>query len=60
MRAVKQEKALEEKQKQELELATAKITLDHGFSQSLSESEFKDMSFDFSQDFPKIEIEMKS
>jgi DNA invertase Pin-like site-specific DNA recombinase len=61
MRAWKKEKALEEKIRKEVEEATAKITLDHGFSTGpTSEVDFQDMSFDFSQDLPKIEIELKS
>jgi DNA invertase Pin-like site-specific DNA recombinase len=58
MRAIKKEKALAEQIKKDLDEATAKITLDHAFvAEPIREGDFKDMSFDFSQDLPKIEIE---
>ena len=60
MRSWKKEKAIEEKIKQEMEEATAKITLDHAFASAPnSDGDFKDMSFDFSQDLPKIEFELE-
>jgi DNA invertase Pin-like site-specific DNA recombinase len=60
MRALKKEKAMEEKIKQELEEATAKITLDHGPNpEQASDTNFQSMSFDFSQNLPKIEIELE-
>ena len=46
MRALKKEKAIEEKIKQELEAATAKITLDHGPNPvPNSETDFQDILF---------------
>lgn len=60
MRALKKEKAMEEKIKQELDEATAKITLDHEpNSEPASDTDFQDMSFDFSHDLPRIEIELE-
>ena len=60
MRALKKEKAIEEKIKQELDEATARITLDHGPNSEVgSDADFQGMSFDFSQDLPKIEIELE-
>ncbi|MFZ4713626.1 MAG: recombinase family protein [Bacteriovoracaceae bacterium] len=60
MRALKKEKAIEEKLKQEQDEATAKITLDHRPNQVVtSDPDFKDMSFDFSQNLPEIEIELE-
>jgi hypothetical protein len=60
MRAWKKEKDLEEKTRQELEAATAKITLDHSFSsRPTSEVDFQDMNFDFSQDLPEMKIELE-
>lgn len=60
MRAMKKEKAIEEKLKQEQDEATAKITLDHGpNSEVTSDADFQDMSFDFSQNLPEIGIELE-
>lgn len=60
MRALKKEKAMEEKIRQEMEEATAKITLDHAFTSTpTSAGDFKDMNFDFSQDLPKIEFDLE-
>lgn len=60
MRAWKKEKAIEERLKQELDEATAKLTFDHGFTSSQkSNGELQDMTFDFSQDLPEIGIELE-
>jgi hypothetical protein len=60
MRSWKKEQAIEEKIKQEMEEATAKITLDSGFDPApVSTGEFQDIIFDFSQNMPKIEIELE-
>jgi DNA invertase Pin-like site-specific DNA recombinase len=60
MRAWKKEKAEEEKLAQELEEATAKITLDSSFSPSpVQHNEFKDLDFHLSRDLPTIEIELE-
>jgi DNA invertase Pin-like site-specific DNA recombinase len=60
MRAWKKEKALEELKEKELAEATAKINLDHAYVPEMSNDEkFQDMSFDFSKDLPKIEIELE-
>jgi hypothetical protein len=60
MRAWKKEKALEELKEKELAEATAKINLDHAYApESSRDDSFLDMSFDFSKDMPKIEIELK-
>ena len=57
MRALKKEKAMEEKLKQEMEEATAKISLDHGPNPEPAPAiNFQDISFDFSQDLPRIEL----
>lgn len=60
MRALKKEKAQKEKIAQELEEATAKITLDSTFiPASTKHDDFKDMNLDFSKDLPIIEIEFE-
>jgi DNA invertase Pin-like site-specific DNA recombinase len=60
MRAWKKEKAIEEKLKQELDEATAKLTLDHAFaSEPNGNGDFQSMGFDFSQDMPEINIELE-
>ncbi len=60
MRAWKKEKALEEKIKQDLDEATAKLTLDHSFTNPPTlEGDLKDLSFDFSQNLPDIQIELE-
>lgn len=60
MRAWKKEKALEEMKEKELAEATAKISLDHGFAPETSRYDtFQDVSFDFSQNMPKIEFELE-
>lgn len=60
MRAWRAEKVLQEKLEKEALEALPKLDLDHTFAskQSLTD-EFKDMSFDFSGNFPDIEIELE-
>ncbi len=60
MRAWKKEKALEDLKEKELAEATAKINLDHAYApESSRDDSFLDMSFDFSKEMPKIEIELE-
>ncbi len=60
MRAWKAEKAMEEKMKKEAEDALPKLNPDHTFSpNSNGEGDFQGMSFDFSQDMAKVEIELE-
>ena len=60
MRVWKKEKALEEMKEKELAESTAKINLDHGYDPDTpKEDTFQGMSFDFSKEMPKIEIELE-
>lgn len=60
MRAWKAEKAMQEKMKKELEDALPKLNPDHTFTPNTNgEGNFQGLSFDFSQDMPRIEIELK-
>ncbi len=60
MRALKAEKAVQEKIEKELDEETAKIKLDHAFvTDANQKGEFQDMSFDFSQNLSAIGIELE-
>lgn len=60
MRAMKKEKAEEEKIKKEFDESTAKITLDSTFIPGAPTYDgSKDMTFDFSENWPKIEFELE-
>ena len=60
MRALKAEKAMQDKIEKELAEETAKIKLNHAFISEPNQSgEHQGMTFDFSQNLPEIGIELE-